>query len=177
MRVGITGHQILEKRLEVQGALQSEVAAWEWVDQAFAGFLKELPSREAVVISSLAGGADQHLARVALEQGAKIEVVIPSAKYAETFSSSAERTTFEHLLHHATTVVRLDNPAPTEQAFLSAGRFVVDHSEMVVAVWDGQQAEGLGGTADIVGYCLQKGHPTLQINPIVRVLRWLSKGE
>jgi len=38
------------------------------------------------------------------------------------------------------------------EAYEQVGRYVVDHSDVVIAVWDGQQAQGRGGTADVVAY-------------------------
>lgn len=163
-KIGITGHQSLEKRLKARGAQHSEADAWEWVESAFAG---ALPS-DAVVISSLAIGADQRLSRLALEHGARLQVVIPSAKYIETFGRAVDRGEYERLLSQAIEVVRLDYPDPSEEAFFAAGKYVVHGSDSIVAVWDGQEAEGLGGTSDIVAYGQKLGRPMLLLDPIRR---------
>jgi hypothetical protein len=62
-------------------------------------------------------------------------------------------------------VVELSFDEPTEEAFWSAGRYVVDHADQVLAVWDGQQAGGLGGTADVVAYARAKRKPVTRIWP------------
>jgi hypothetical protein len=41
----------------------------------------------------------------------------------------------------------------------------VDRSSVLVAVWDGQPARGLGGTADVVAYARQRGVPMEVIWP------------
>ena len=41
---------------------------------------------------------------------------------------------------------------------------------MLIAVWDGRQAEGLGGTADIVDHRILQGR-AVHINPINRTVR------
>ncbi len=40
---------------------------------------------------------------------------------------------------------------------MAAGRAVADRSDLLLAVWDGAPAAGLGGTADIVRYAEERG--------------------
>ena len=42
-------------------------------------------------------------------------------------------------------------------------------------VWDGEKAEGLGGTGDIVTYARQRGKPVVHIEPITKVVRRLDQ--
>jgi hypothetical protein len=60
-------------------------------------------------------------------------------------------------LEAAHSVTRLDYAEPTEEAFLAAGKSVVDNCQVLIAVWDGKPARGLGGTADIVRYARDTG--------------------
>jgi hypothetical protein len=138
LRVGFTGHQDLPSAHvgAIRRALRREL---------------EQVSRDLVGISSLADGADQLFASTVLDLGGKIEVVIPSEGYEGTFSSDA-LDRYRNLLSRATSVICLTFPQPSEDAFYSAGRYVVDHCDRVIAVWDGKDAKGLGGTADIVSY-------------------------
>ncbi|MEO5877101.1 MAG: hypothetical protein ABIQ26_19070, partial [Streptosporangiaceae bacterium] len=46
---------------------------------------------------------------------------------------------------------------PTDEAYLVAGHRVVKRSDLLLAVWDGRPAGGLGGTADIVAYARDRG--------------------
>ena len=45
---------------------------------------------------------------------------------------------------------------------------MVDHSELLIAVWDGKPAAGLGGTGDVVSYARQSGKHVYQIDPVSR---------
>lgn len=170
-RIGITGHQSLAKRLRDDGALHSESEAWTWVEGVFAGLVTD----NEIVVSSLAGGADQRLSRVATERGARIEVVIPSADYLETLNQS-DRDEYKRLLDCAIEVIRLNFPEPSESAFFAAGKSVVDRSDTIVAVWDGQPAEGLGGTGDIIAYAHDRDKDVLQLDPIRRTIQYLRDG-
>ena len=42
-------------------------------------------------------------------------------------------------------------PAATrEDAYLQAGKWLVDHSDVLVVLWDGKPAQGKGGTGEYV---------------------------
>ena len=51
-------------------------------------------------------------------------------------------------------------PALTRgEAYLRAGRYIVEHSDVMVAVWDGRKAQGRGGTGEIVDSAKKLGKP------------------
>lgn len=64
----------------------------------------------------------------------------------------------------------LPRKASDEESYLAAGQKVVDLSNMMIAVWNGKPAAGLGGTADIVDYALQKKKQLYHINPLTHVV-------
>lgn len=140
--VGITGHQglpaqavtLLEKRLPV--------------------ILRDLSVTE--MVGSLAQGADQVCAAIAVDRGVPLRVIIPSHSYDATFDQDG-LAKYQDLLRRASSVVTLAYDAPSEEAFFAAGRQVADESDVLIAVWDGQPAAGLGGTADVVTYARSKG--------------------
>jgi hypothetical protein len=108
------------------------------------------------LFSSLAAGADQLVARVVLEEGGSVHAIVPSAGYGETLTGR-DRTFYEKLLAASADVVRLGFQEPSEQAYWEAGKAVVDRCEILIAIWDGLPARGLGGTADVVGYAKERG--------------------
>ena len=151
MRVGFTGHQDLPSAhvADIRRGILHE--------------LERIPN-DLVGISSLADGADQLFASIVLQLGGSLEVVIPSEGYEETFSAVA-LDRYRNLLSRATFVIRLPFAQPSNDAFFTAGRHVVDHSDQVIAVWDGKNAKGLGGTADIVEYAQSLGTTVVVVWP------------
>ncbi len=103
-------------------------------------------------VCSLAAGADQIFATAILRRCLGLHVVVPSDGYVATFKDPADRQQFVRLMNSAASVEALSFKSPSEAAFLAAGRRVVDLCDILVAVWDGKKARGLGGTADIVEY-------------------------
>jgi hypothetical protein len=120
---------------------------------------------QLVGVCSLAAGADQLFARLVLEEGGKISVVVPCRHYETTFKRATDRRAFHALLRRAARVEQLEFEEPSEEAYFAAGRRVVDQSERLIAVWDGQRARGLGGTADVVRYARGCGHEVVVIWP------------
>jgi len=142
MIVGITGHQdIPEDSLE---------SVEEGIAQTLARFIRPIG------LSSLAAGADQIFAKNVLRVGGRLHVILPCKGYEGTFSDSEALDRFRELLTRAERVEELGYDHPSEEAFFDAGRRIVDLSDVLVAVWDGHEARGKGGTADIVRYAKGK---------------------
>lgn len=137
-RVGITGHQGLPE------------AAIEYIKVHVRSILAGL---EAPLLgySSLAEGADQLVAEEILKVGGQLHVVIPSRHYETTLQGSAAQI-YRRLLTAAVATTELPYPQPDEQAYDSAGKWIADHCDVMIAIWDGQPAKGLGGTADAVAH-------------------------
>ena len=153
MRIGCTGHRNLPP------ATRRRVTA------RLAELLAERPSGELVAVTNLADGADQLFALTMLAAGGRLHVVIPSDDYERTFSEETARQTYLALLGLAETTDTLPFREPAEDAFLAGGRAVVDGSDLLLAVWDGQPAVGRGGTGDVVDYARQRSVETIVIWP------------
>jgi hypothetical protein len=137
------------------------------LDHVTAGIRRQIARHDPtglVGVSSLAAGADQLFAGAVLRAGARLRVVVPSAGYATTFAA-VELPRYEALLAAATRHETLGYPEPSDEAFLAAGRRVVDLSDVLLAVWDRRPARGKGGTADIVAYAERQGVPVEVVWP------------
>lgn len=117
-----------------------------------------------VGVCSLAAGADQLFARAVLDAGGALHVVVPCEKYEETLQGT-DLAAFHALLRRAEEVETLPHPKPAEEAFNDAGRRVVELCDVLIAVWDGEPARGLGGTADVVEYARSAGCQVVVIWP------------
>ncbi|MFF2008667.1 hypothetical protein ACFVWY_06270 [Streptomyces sp. NPDC058195] len=145
-RIGVTGHRTIpeEAHAHVLAGLRAALRGVE-------GSLEAL--------SSLAVGADQLFADLALARGADLTVVIPSGDYESCFADAVELARYRALKDRAVREVRLDYPHSTDEAYYAAGAYIADHCDRLLAVWDGQPARGLGGTGDIVTYARSLGRP------------------
>lgn len=157
MHVGITGHQRLQ-----------DEATWSWVASAIRGQLSRAGA-PLVGVTSLAVGADQLFARLVLEQGGTLFAVLPFADIERTFSRE-DLPAYRDLRSRAAVEI-LDTRETDGHSFLAAGMRVVDLSEVLLAVWDGEPARGKGGTADVVAYALARGKRLVHIDPVARTVR------
>jgi hypothetical protein len=119
-------------------------------------------------MSSLAAGADQVFARCALRHDIRLIAVIPIDHYASFFDPETLGE-YKRLLDQADRI-ELGYSGDPETAFLQAGRYVVEHIDLLFAIWDGNRAEGKGGTGDIVSYAQRRRCPVVHINPIDRTI-------
>jgi hypothetical protein len=139
MRFGITGHRDLTP------------STVEMINWAFDEQLSTAP-RPIVGISCLAEGADQLFARAVLQHGGELEVIVPSAAYRALREDLAE---YDRLLAQAHRVTRLPYPGDGPAAHMAASLVLVERSDVLIAVWDGQPARSFAGTADVVAYARQ----------------------
>jgi len=68
-------------------------------------------------------------------------------------------------------IIQLGWKGDPERAFLNAGKFVVENCETLFAIWDGEKAEGLGGTADVVHYAAKHARRIVRIDPIAKTIQ------
>ena len=156
-KLGVTGHQRLP-----------QPETWEWVSLELKALLG-CASQPLTGITSLAIGTDQLFARSVLERNGTLEVVVPFDKYETTFAET-DRAEFERLFQLSSRTETLPRVGSDDECYLAAGRRVVDLSDMLITVWDGEPARGRGGTADIVHYALTRHMPLVHINPSTKVV-------
>lgn len=158
MRVGITGHQRLPHDDD-----------WIWVKDEMSKIIKDLPAK-VTGVTSLAAGADQLFADLILKNDGMIYVVVPFEGYEESFEKLEDRNRYHDMRVSGMKIEVLPRKISDEESYLAAGQKVVDLSNMMIAVWNGKPAAGLGGTADIVDYALQKKKQLYHINPLTHVV-------
>jgi hypothetical protein len=171
VRVGVTGHRRIDDPEGVSTAVRD--ALWR-VRERFAG--TEATRLEAV--SPLAEGADRIVAGAVLaEPGATLTVPLPFAAddYATDFSAPGSKAEFEELLARAVRVEVMAATATRDEGYERAGRWVVEHSDVLLALWDGVPSQGRGGTAEIVDYARERRLPIYWIRtnggaPVVKEL-------
>lgn len=176
VRLGVTGH----RRDDLVGAVEDELRA------AVSAVLEEVSSAAAAihveagalydcklpllrVISPLAEGADTLVAEEALRLGYELQAVLPFPREAciEDFADQDSVALFDSLLEQSAALLELDGPTGEElrvEAYYAVGQEVLRQSDVLVVIWDGRSAKGIGGTGQIVGEAADLELPTLWIN-------------
>jgi hypothetical protein len=120
------------------------------------------------MISLLAEGADRVAAFSALKNGFLLKSLLPFPRdiYIQDFFSAPSREEFSLLLQKSDSIRELTfHGSVKEMAYYSAGKLMLEHIDILMAVWDGNESTKHGGTASIVALAKEMSIPILWINP------------
>ncbi|WP_405013973.1 hypothetical protein [Kitasatospora sp. NBC_01539] len=115
-------------------------------------------------LSCLAPGADTLFAEAVLAAGGRLVAVLPSARYPWRLTEP-QRADFERLAAAADETVTLAYPEPGPVAYRAANAELLRRADLLVAVWDGCEGRGPGGTADMVAVARRAGVPVEVVWP------------
>lgn len=154
LRIGVTGHRNIAPDDDLRAGIAAAIDAVR--NRIPASDNTKLALR---AVSPLAEGADRIVAGdIAARPGGDLEVSLPfpSDQYRGEFATAASRSDFDDLLERATVTQVVSVPIDPERGYELVGRWVADHSDVLLAVWDGAPAGGPGGTADVVEYARKR---------------------
>ncbi|MBI2835744.1 MAG: hypothetical protein HYX76_15090 [Acidobacteria bacterium] len=162
LRIGVSGHRILAEEARIEAGVRDAV-------QSFRDVLRP---ESTTIVSGLAEGSDRLVARCVLGwPGADLLAVLPlpQSQYEADFQGPRSRREFTDLLARARAIVELPPTPERDRAYEAAGVAVLDRSDALVAVWDGQCAQGLGGTGAIVELARRRRMPIAWVHAGNRV--------
>ncbi|MEZ4874760.1 MAG: hypothetical protein R2793_04750 [Flavobacteriaceae bacterium] len=122
------------------------------------------PNSPIALFSQLAKGADIEVAKVFLEckEQTKIDfrLIVPLPYEKEELINQltdSEKIEFKNILSQATKTFTLENleNLPKNELYRNAGKFVADSSLILIALYENEDNNKKGGTADIVRYKIE----------------------
>jgi hypothetical protein len=173
LSVGITGHRSIAAEpivsKAVEAAITAVLRALEKGSRPSSGskpFVTSIRFRLKVV-SMLAEGADLLGMQAGLDCGAELVGVLPfdEQAYREAFESAPSQALFDNVWSKLSSIVVLGGFVGDDASYEQANRAILDRSDVVIAVWDGDPARGRGGTGDVVHDALERGLPVIVIRP------------
>ena len=150
--IGVTGHRQLNEVEQISSG----------VDEALNKVKRTFPGESLTIISPLAEGADRLVVWRALEYPNTRLIVplpLPIDDYMTDFESHESREEFQVLLARTEEVIELPPRISREEAYMAVGRYILDHCQILIAIWDGLPARGQGGTGQIVTEARQRKKP------------------
>jgi hypothetical protein len=152
LRIGVTGHRVLaDTEVVVAG-----------IEKALARIETSHPGRSFVVVSALAEGADRLVGEAVLRRpGSRLEAILPLPRFEclDDFATPESKQEFLRLLERADSVSELPAQSTREAAYEVVNDRLLDGVDVMVAVWDGNEAQGRGGTAEVVARARERGLP------------------
>ena len=154
--IAVTGHRnIAADDAKITALVSSELKALK----------AAYPHHRAIVISSLAEGADRLVAQTAMKDlSARLVVPLPLPRenYGLDFETPQSRAEFDRMLARADTVI--DAPIvfageawktyseERNHQYAWIGAYAGRNADALIAIWNGKPAQGTGGTAHVVDW-------------------------
>lgn len=174
IQIGVTGHRFLAEIAKLQ----------EGIDQALTRIAAAYPGQDWSVVSSLAEGADQLVVNRVLFANPYARLIVslplPVSDYHQDFAVEESQQEFESLLARAAEVIAPPKVALRSEGYWLAGKAILDRCDVLVALWDGLNAQGPGGTEEMVNAARKKGLPIAWVhcgNRIPGINQAVSLGE
>ena len=140
LKIGITGHL----------SLQNPDLIGMSIHEILMSIPNKYPNQQLSFYSPLSPGADLLAARIAVELSIPLFVILPFNKddYLQTFSAE-DRKLFLQFLNIAEGIIKLSE-TKNDGIYQVLGEYLVDNMDVLIAIWNGQEARGPGGTGDVV---------------------------
>jgi len=188
--LGVTGHRDLREA--------DKPRLWQAVAAILEAFSRRYRHTPLILLSSLAQGADQLCASVALTQGLQViaPLPFPAAVYRQSssFDNDTARYQLDELLGHprVTSFVAplpeahmpadeagwtglMEAPDTRQCCYANAGGYVVLHCHALIALWDGEESDAVAGTAQMVQF-KRTGRPPEAYPWPQPLLHWADSG-
>ncbi|NOR20521.1 MAG: hypothetical protein GQ538_10595 [Xanthomonadales bacterium] len=157
LTIGVTGHRDL---------LAEEIPALKKkVREFFLQLRSSFPNLALQLINPLAEGSDRLVADVAQELGIELVVPLPmpqedyekdfiSAEAVDAFRESIKNARVINLRTLPESAGLMVTPEDRGRQYAQLGIFISNHSQVLLAIWDGKPSTAPGGTASVVNYHL-----------------------
>ncbi len=143
IKIAITGHRFLAEEDRITASIK----------QVARRLLIDFPREDFSIFTCLAEGADRLAARILTPAlGARMVAVLPMSieDYSQDFSTPASQLEFEQMLENANLVVELTPKDERSTAYEAGNHYLLHHCDLLLAIWDGQPAQGSGGAGELV---------------------------
>lgn len=155
-KIGVTGHRDIEETDELKNRVETVLSNLGLAE-------------ECEIITALADGADMFVTEIAIEKHSeklkvKVNVILPYEKdqYIKSINKN-NRERFEFLLaknSEARTCEWIgcaeNEEDQKKEQYELCGRKIVNECDVLIALYDGEESRGKGGTAEIVEYAREK---------------------
>jgi hypothetical protein len=173
LNIGITGHRA---SILPPGTLDLVRPHLDEVFRELHSAAERVHEDESAIFSSeepllrlhtpLASGADQLAAMSARDSNFFIRALLPFApeEYRKDFQAGDERDEYDRQLGMADSLFALPGDrGEQDEAYVVVGKAVIAAADILIAIWDGREGNGRGGTAHVVDLALGASVPIIHI--------------
>ncbi len=189
IRIGVTGHRVIGNEVRIRDCIRTILN----------DLIRPFPHTpfHLVALSALAEGADRIVADEILkyprsnrtadwEISSSLQAILPlpPEEYKNDFETASSKDEFNRLLQADPSPIELEpeltEETPKEQrraAYEYAGRYIVHQCDILIAIWNGKEAAGRGGTAEIVDYARSNNRTCVWIHSETGTITWEKRGD
>lgn len=189
IRIGVTGHRVINDQTLIRKSIRTVLN----------DLIRPFPHTpfHLVALSALAEGADRIVADEVLNYplsnrtadckiSSSLQAILPlpPEEYKNDFKTASSKDEFNRLLQADPSPIELEpeltEKTPEEQrraAYEYAGRYIVHQCDILIAIWNGKEAAGRGGTADIVEYARSNNRTCVWIHSETGTITWEKRGD
>ncbi|MGB9408659.1 MAG: hypothetical protein WCA89_14065 [Terracidiphilus sp.] len=152
--IGFTGHRTLDDEAKCRKSI------FDFLEQQKASL-----SGLVYGISSVAAGGDLLFAESCIQLALPLCVLLPLP--AEEFRKDFDKEGWsraEQILSKAASIEVTGGDQPREECYYECGIETVQQSQLLLALWNGEPSQGLGGTEDIVSFARGFGKPVVWLH-------------
>src|ERR1700686_4438738 len=154
LAIGFTEHRHLPDETKSRAVIRKILL--EWIDKV-----------QGVVygVTSAASGGDLLFAETCIELNLPIRIFlpVPKEKFREDFDDSSwDRA--EGVFQKALSVEVTGAGEKLTERYYECGIETVQQCQLLIALWDGEPSQGLGGTADMVHFAKEQARPVIWIH-------------
>ena len=165
LAIGFTGHR----------TLGDEDKCRKWIVEFLA---RQKTSAVGVVygVSSVASGGDLLFAESCIQLGLPLSVLLPLPP--EEFRKDFDAATWaraEQVLSKATSIEVTTGDGTREECYYECGIETVHQSRLMLALWNGEASQGLGGTEDVVSFARGVGRQVVWIHSTTGEVRTMNE--
>lgn len=166
LAIGFTGHRKLPDEARCREAIRRVLLEWR----------AKTPGVIYGVTSAAAGG-DLLFAETCLELNLPIRIFLPVPK--EKFREDFDELSWERAESVFTKALSVEVTGAGEkltERYYECGIETVQQSQLLLALWDGEPSQGLGGTADMVHFAREQERPVIWIHSVTCAVQNFDAG-
>lgn len=167
LAIGFTGHRRLSDEVKSRAAILKLLQEW-----------KARAPGIVYGVSSAASGGDLLFAESCLQLGLPIRILLPMQK--TQFQEDFDEATWERALRvmdQALSVEVTGSGESRDDRYYECGIETVLQSQLLLALWDGEPSQGLGGTENIVIYAKDQGRPVVWIHSVTGAIQQFNENQ
>jgi hypothetical protein len=158
LTVGVTGHRYVTENEKIE----------KGVDTALLHILEVYTPEKISIHTSLAEGADRLVLQRTLQLFENPHIIVPlpfpKDQYLKDFPGAKSKEEFNELINRADKVITFPPAKTKNKSYQIVGEYILDHSDIMVAIWDGKPPQGQGGTGDIINAVRNRNLPLAWIH-------------